>query len=322
MKRRDFIISGGAALAGPMIVRAQPRMPTIGFLSSGSPDGFAFYVTAFRNGLRETGYFEGWNVAVEYRWAAGHLDRLPALTADLIERKVGVIFADAQAALAAKAVTATVPIVFSCADDPLKLGLVRSLHQPGSNITGVSFHVSNIATKQLEILHAMISTGTVGYLFYSETPDAERESKDADAVARTFELKLRPAGAEGAEAFERAFETFVRSKADAIVVNDSLQFIGQRDRIVMLAAHDRVIAIYDLRPWAISGGLISCGPSVEDANRQCALYVARILKGAVAADMPIIQSTKIEMVVNLKTAKALGLALPQPLILAANEVIE
>jgi putative ABC transport system substrate-binding protein len=199
---------------------------------------------------------------------------------------------------------------------------VRSLDRPGSNVTGVSFHVSNIATKQLEILHAMISKGTVGYLFYSETPDAERQGKDAEATARTLGLKLRPASAEGAEEFERAFATFVQSRADAIVVDNSLRFIGQRSRIVMLAAHDRVIAIYDLRPWAISGGLISCGPSVEEANRRCALYVARILKGAVAADMPIIQSNKIELVVNLKTAKALGLAVPKPIILVADEVIE
>lgn len=295
----------------------------IGFISSTSAAGFAFYVTAFRNGLKQAGYFEGWNIAVEYRWADQQLDRLAALAADLVKRKVGAIFADSRSALAAKAATTTIPIVFSSGGDPIKLGLVSSLERPGGNVTGVSFVVPQIVAKRLEILHAMLpAAGTIGYLFDSETPRAESESKDVEAAAAALGLKLHAVSAHGAADIEAAFATFAQRRVDAIVAGGGSTFIGLRDRIVALAARYAIPAIYDLRPWAISGGLMSCGPSVEDANRQCGLYVARLLKGGMAADMPVIQSTKVELVINLKTAKTLGLAVPQTLLIAADEVIE
>lgn len=298
-------------------------MPTIGFLSNSSPEGFAFYVTALRNGLRQAGYFEGWNLAVEYRWAEGRIDRLPALAADLVGRKVGPIFADAQAALAAKTVTPTVPIVFSCAGDPLKLGLVRSLDRPGGNVTGVAFPISANPMKRLQMLHTLApKASAIGYLFDPDNPLAEHESKEVEAATRAFGLSFRPVQARGAGELEKAFAALVQAKADAIVVSGDAQFIGLRDQIIALAARQHLPALYNLRPWALSGGLMSYGPSIEDANRQCGLYVARLLRGASVSSLPVAQSSKIELVLNLKTAKALGLAVPQPLVLAADEVIE
>jgi putative ABC transport system substrate-binding protein len=324
MNRREFIgFSGGAAFAGQSVVRAQPRMPTIGFLSSSSPAGFAFYVTALRSGLREAGYFEGWNLAVEYRWADGRLDRLPAMAADLVGRKVGPIFADAQGALAAKAVTATVPIAFSCAGDPLKLGLVRSLDRPGANVTGVAFAVSAKPLKRLQMLRTLMpKVAGIGYLFDPDNPLAEYETKEVEAAAHDFGLTFRPVHARNAGELEKAFTAFAQAGVGAIVVGSDTQFIGLRDQIIALAARRAIPALYNLRAWAVSGGLMSYGPSIEAANRQCGAYIARLLKGALAASLPVVQSSKIELVVNLKTAKLLGLGVPQQLILAADEVIE
>jgi putative tryptophan/tyrosine transport system substrate-binding protein len=324
MNRREFIgVIGGATLASPFVARAQPRMPTIGFLSSRSPTGFAFYVTAFRNGLRQAGYFEGWNVAVEYRWAADRIDRLPALAADLIGRKVGAIFADAQGALAAKAITATVPITFSCAGDPLQLGLVRSLDPPAGNVTGVACPVSATPMKRLQMLHALApKAAAIGYLYDPDNPLAEHESGEVEAATRAFGLTFQPVHARGANELDGAFAALAQARADAIVVSGDEQFIGLRDQIIAAAAEQKIPALYNLRPWAVSGGLMSYGPNTEDANHQCGLYVARLLRGASVASLPVILSNKIELVVNLKTAKALGLAVPQPLTLAADEVLE
>jgi putative ABC transport system substrate-binding protein len=324
MNRREFIgVMGGGALASPIVVRAQPRMPTIGFLSSSAPAGFAFNVTALRNGLKEAGYFEGWNLAVEYRWADGRIDHLPAMAADLVARKVGAIFADAQAALAAKTLTTTVPIVFSCAGDPLKLGLVRSLDRPDGNVTGVAFPVAANSMKRLQMLHTMApKVAAIGYLSDLDNPLAESDSKEIEAATHAFGLTFQPAHARGAGDLERAFAALVKAGVGAIVVGRDEQFIGLRDQIIACAGRRALPALYNLRPWAVSGGLMSYGPSIEDANRQCGLYVARLLKGASVASLPVILSSKIELVVNLKTAKALGLAVPQPLILAADEVIE
>ncbi len=298
-------------------------MPVIGFISSTSPTGFAFYVTAFRDGLKQAGYFEGWNVAIEYRWAEDQMDRLPGLATDLATRKVGAIFADSRSAAAAKAATTTIPIVFSSGSDPIKLGLVSSLDKPGGNITGVSFLVPAITMKRLEILHALLPVaGTIGYLFDSETPFADSQSEDIAAAARALGLKLHAVNVPGAGDLAGAFASFVRRRVDAIVVGGGTKFISRRDRIVALAARHAIPAIYELRPWAVSGGLLSFGPSVEDANRQCGRYVARILKGIVPAFLPVIRSTKVELVINLKTAKALGLSVPQTLLIAADEVIE
>jgi putative tryptophan/tyrosine transport system substrate-binding protein len=323
MNRREFTAAiGGAALIRPIAARAQ-AMPTIGFLNSNSPVGFAFYVTAFRNGLRDAGYFEGWNVAVEYRWAAGRIDRLPALATDLVERKVGAIFADAQAALAAKAVTTTVPIVFSCAGDPLELGLVRSLDRPGGNVTGVAFPISAKPMKRLQMLHTLAPKATtIGYLSDPDNQIAENESREIEKATRAFGLTFQPFHARGTGELEKAFAGIAKAGADAIVISSDVQFIGVRDQIIASAARRAVPAIYNLRPWAVSGGLMSYGPSIEDANRQCGIYVAHLLRGKSAANLPIIQASKLELVINQKTAKVLGLSVPQPLVLAADEVIE
>lgn len=324
MKRRKFIaLLGRAALARPITAYAQqPTMPTVGFISSTSPQGFAFYLAAFRNGLKQVGYFEGWNVSVEYRWAEGHIDRVPALVADLINRKVAVIFADTRAALAVKIATATTPIVFNGAGDPIKLGLVRSLDRPGGNVTGISFPVSTIATKTLQVLRAMVpAAAVIGYLRDPDDPLAENQTS-VDTMAHAFGLKLEVVNASGAADFARAFAAFVANRVDAIIVGTGLQFINFRDQIVALAARQTIPAIYNLRPWVIAGGLMSYGPSLEEATRQGGIYVARILKGASPADLPIVQSTKIELVINLKTAKTLGLSVSRPLLLAADELVE
>lgn len=324
MNRREFIgVIGGASLARPSVARAQPKMPTIGFLSSASPAGFAFYVTAFRNGLRQAGYFEGWNVAVEYRWAEGRIDRLPALAADLVARKVGAIFADAQGALAAKAATTTIPIAFSCAGDPLKLGLVSKLDAPPGNVTGVAFPVSAEPMKRLQMLHTLVAkAAAIGYLSDPDNPLAQHESDEVEAATRAFGLTFRPVHARGAGELNGAFAALIQVKADAVVVSGDAQFIGLRDQIIAAAADQKIPALYNLRPWAVSGGLMSYGPSIEEVNRQCGVYVAHLLKGASVASLPVVSSSKIELVVNLKTAKALGLAVPQPLALAADEQIE
>jgi putative ABC transport system substrate-binding protein len=325
MKRREFIaLLGSAALARPITAYAQqPTMPTVGLISSTSPQGLAFYLAAFRNGLKQGGYFEGWNVSVEYRWADGHIDRVPALVADLVNRKVAVIFADTRAALAVKTATATTPIVFNGAGDPIKLGLVRSLDRPGGNVTGISFPISTIATKTLQMLRAMVpAAAVIGYLYDPDDPLAENQASEVETVARAFGLRLKVVNATGAADFERAFAAFVHDGVDAIIVGTGLQFINFRDQIVALAARQTIPAIYSLRPWVIAGGLMSYGPSFEEATRQGGIYVARILKGASPADLPIVQSTKIELVINLKTVKTLGLSVSRPLLLAADELVE
>jgi putative tryptophan/tyrosine transport system substrate-binding protein len=326
MKRREFLTAlGAAALGCPLATRAQPpRMPTIGFLSSASPGGLKFYVTAFRRGLKDAGYFEGWNIAVEYLWAEGRIDRLPALTADLIKRQVAVIFADTQAALAAKAVTTTIPIVFCCAGDPLALGLVRNLDRPGGNITGVSFPVVANAIKRMQMLRALVpKAAAIGYLRDADNALAgKNETNEVTAAAHAFGMKFEAVDAGGASDLGSAFAAFVRHGADAIVVGGDPQFISVRDSIVALAARHRIPALYNLRPWAISGGLMSYGPNIENAVRQCGVYAAHILKGASAGEQLVGRSSKIELVINLKAAKTLRLTVPQPLLLAADEVIE
>jgi len=322
MQRRQFIVLlGGAAAAWPLAAHAQqPAMPVIGFMSSASPLGQAFYATAFRNGLKEGGYVEGSNVAIEYRWADGHVDRLPGFAADLINRKVAVIFADTLSALAAKAVTSAILIVFSSGGDPVKLGLVASLNQPGGNTTGATFLVSTLAPKRLELLHQMKPAATaIGYLLNPDYPGGKAEAIETEAAARALGLTVE---ARGGSDIESAFATFGRRRVDAIVVGSGPVYLSLRDQIVALAARDAIPAIYNLRIWAVSGGLMSYGPSIEEATRQCGVYVTQILKGAKPADMPVIQSAKFEFVINLKTARMLGLTVPQPLGVAADEVIE
>ena len=325
MRRREFIgLLGGAAAAWPLTAYAQqPAMPVIGFLSTASEAGQEFYATAFRKGLKEAGYIDGINVAIEYRWADGQVDRLPSLATDLANRKVAAIFGDTQAALAAKAVTSTIPIVFSTGGDPVKLGLVASVNRPGGNVTGAAFLVTTMAPKRLELLHAMTPKATViGFLPDPDFPAAKGEATDIAAAARTLGLKLEIVQPGGPSELEAAFATFVQRHVDAIVVGSGPMFMSLRDQIVVLAARNAIPAMYNLRPNAVSGGLMSYGPSIEDATRQCGAYVAQILKGAKPDDLPVTQSARFEFVINLKTAKALGITVPPMLLATADEVIE
>jgi putative tryptophan/tyrosine transport system substrate-binding protein len=324
VRRRDFIAMLGGVAAWPFSANAQQSaIPVIGLISSASPEGQGFYTAAFRNGLKEGGFIEGRNVAIEYRWAEGRTDRLPALADDLVKRKVAAIFADTQSALAAKALTAAIPIVFSSGGDPVKLGLVESLNRPGGNVTGASFLVSTLAPKRLELLHHMKPTATaIGYLLNPDYPGTKAEATDAAAAARALGLGLNIVEARSASDFEQAFAALVQNHIDALFVGSGPVYLSLRDQVVALAARHAMPAMYNLRPWAISGGLMSYGPSIEDATRECGVYVARILNGARPDELPVIQSAKFEFVINLKTAKTLGLTVPQALVVAADEVIE
>jgi len=283
----------------------------------------AFQVTAFRNGLKEVGYVEGQNVAVELRWAEGQLDRLPALAADLVGRQVAAIVGDVRSALAAKAATTTIPIVFTTAGDPVQLGLVASLNRPGGNITGVSFLVGTIASKRLELLRELIPTAAlIGYLVNPGNPTSEIETRDAEVAARALGLQLHVVVAYGERDFDQAFASFVQQRVDAMFVGGDPIFLNRRDQIVALAARHAIPAMYNLRQWPVAGGLISYGGSLTESFRQVGVYAGQILKGAKPADLPVQQSTRVELVINLKTAKALGLKVPLTLQVAADEVIE
>ena len=328
MKRREFItLIGGLAMAWPLIARAQqPTMPVIGFLHSTSPGGFAFYVTAFRNGLKEAGYTEGRNVAVEYRWAEGQLDRLPALAADLVSRQVAVIAADTRSTLIAKAATTTIPIVFSSGGDPVKLGFVTSLNRPGGNITGASFLTAAVAGKRLELLRELMPTATViDYLVNPDNALGQPEIADAEAAARTHGLKLHVVNvvnARGEYDFDQAFATIAQHRPDALFIGGDPLFLFQRHQLVPLVARHGIPAIYNQREYVLAGGLMSYGTNISDAVRQSGLYIGRILKGEKPGDLPVTQSARFELVINLNTAKTLGLKVPLTLQVAADEVIE
>jgi putative ABC transport system substrate-binding protein len=327
MRRRDFITLLGGVAGLPLAARAQqPALPVVGFLFSGSAAGMAFLVTAFRNGMKEVGYIEGRNVAVEYGWGEGHHDRLAALAADLVSRQVAVIAGDTRSTLIAKPATTTIPIVFFSGGDPVKLGIVTSLNRPGGNITGASFLVAQMAGKRLELLRELIPTATViDYLVNPEGPIGQPEIADAKGAAGTHGLKLEVVNvvnARGEYDFDQAFATIARHRPDALFVGGDPIFLSRRQELVSLVARHAIPTIYNQREYAVAGGLMSYGTNVSDAVRQTGVYTGRILKGEKPADLPVTQSARFELVINLNTAKALGLKVPLTLQVAADEVIE
>jgi putative ABC transport system substrate-binding protein len=325
MQRREFItLIGGAAAAWPLSARAQqPAMPVIGFLHSGSPDMYADRLRTFRQGLKEAGYVEGENVAIEYRWAENQYDRLPALAADLVRRQVAVIAANSPAALPAKAATTTIPIVFTSGLDPVAVGLVASLNRPGGNLTGIASLNVEIGPKRLELLHELVPTATIFALLLNPTnPYAQTLSRNLQAAARTLGLQLHVLHASTEREIDTVFAILTQLRAGGLVIGPDAFFNDRSEQLAALTVRHAVPAISQYREFAAAGGLMSYGGSTTDSFRQVGVYTGRILKGEKPADLPVVRSTKVEMILNLKTAKALGLTVPLPLIGRADEVIE
>ena len=327
MDRRTFNgCVAGSLLAVPLAARGQnSSIPVIGFLSGQSPGPWAAYVAAFRNGLNEAGYVEGKNVAIEFRWAEGQYDRLPALAADLVRRQVAVVVAVGGGAREAKAATTTIPIVFTTGNDPVVDGLVASLAHPGGNATGVSFVPAELAAKRLELLHQLVpKAAVIAMIVNPANRYAELRVRRVQEAARSFGLQLHVVSARTrtAEEIDAAFATLVKLQVGALLVDSDPFFNARRDQFVALAARYAVPAIYDTRDTVVAGGLMSYAGSIPEVYRQAGIYTGRILNGAKPADLPVLQPTKVELVINLKTAKALGLAIPQSLLLRADEVIQ
>ncbi len=321
MKRREFIALAGAMAAWPFAARAQQAMPVIGFLRNTSPKDSAFRLTALRKGLRETGFTEGHDVAIEYRWAEGQYDRLPELVADLIGRQVAVIVASGNASsVAAKAATSTIPIIFSTGEDPVQLGLVTSLNRPGGNVTGVSFFTGPLDAKRLELLHELVPKArTIAYLM---NPGSQVTMQEVQTAAASLRLDILILRVTTERELDAAFATILERNVGALLVGAGGFFIKIRDRLVALAADHALPASYEGRELTEVGGLMSYGASQPEAYRQAGVYVGRILKGAKPADLPVVLPPKYELIINIKTAKALGLRVPYSMQLLADEVIE
>jgi putative ABC transport system substrate-binding protein len=326
MKRREFIsLFSSVVVVWPLTARAQQAaMPVIGLLNSGSPKPFQSLVAAFRQGLSESGYVEGQNLAIEYRWAEGDYEKLTKLAADLVDLRVNVILANGPpAVVAAKAATTTIPIVFTSGGNPVELGFVSSLNQPGGNVTGVSFLTNELGGKRLELLRELIPAApSIGFLANPTRPSFQSEVKSAQQAAQALDVKLSVLNVSTEAEIDTAFAEFARQRIAAVLVGTDPFFFARRDHIVALANRLRVAAMYPFREYVVAGGLISYAPSVAEVFRQAGTYIAKILKGAKPADLPILQPTKFDLVLNLKTAKALGLTVSNQMQLLADEVIE
>jgi putative tryptophan/tyrosine transport system substrate-binding protein len=325
MRRREFItLFGGTTVTWPLAVRAQqPKTPVVGFLNGGSPDGYAPYVTGFLHGLNETGYGEGKNVTMDYQWARGQYDRLKEMATDLVRRKVAVIAANTPTAPVAKAATAEIPIVFVNTGDPVVAGLVASFNRPGGNVTGVSLLGPELETKRLELLDQLIpGTKPIGVLVNPMNPAADIQLRKLQEAAGVMKRQIDVVRASTPPDIEMAFKIVAQNGADGLLVVQDPFYNSRRDQIVALAARYRRPVVYPLREFADIGGLVSYGHDLVDGYRQMGVYVGRILKGEKPADLPVVQPTKFEFVINLKTAKTLGLTVPPSLLTTANEVIE
>jgi putative tryptophan/tyrosine transport system substrate-binding protein len=322
MNRREFIAGLGSAVAWPVLARGQqPTMPVIGFLNGGSPGGYAPMVASFHQGLKEIGFVEGKNVAVEYRWLEGQYDRAPAMVAELVRRQVAVIVANSPWAV--KAATTTIPIVFTTATDPVETGLVTSLSRPGGNITGVTQLNVEVAPKRLEFAHELVPAATVIAVLVNPTAySAENELRDLQASARILGVRLHVLGATTERDFDSVFATLVQLRAGALVIGNDGFLFSRSVQLGALTLRHRIPAIYQSGGFITAGGLMSYGGSTEDIYRTAGLYTGRILKGEKPADLPVQQATRVKLIVNLKTAKALGLTIPETLLATADEVIQ
>jgi putative ABC transport system substrate-binding protein len=326
VRRREFItLLGGAAVACPIVARAQPAIPVIGFLNGQSPDAFMGPLRGFREGLKESGYVEGENVIIDYRWAENQVDRVPALAADLVRRKVAVIVTMGNTqAFAAKEATPTIPIVFNVGDDPVRLGLVASLSRPGGNLTGVNFFTGELTAKRLELLRELVPrVARIAVLVTPANPTAmEVILRDAKAAAQSMGLQIQVLNANSANEINEAFAVLGHERPDALFVGSGPFFTARRVQLTQLAARHALPAIYSTRQHSDVGGLMSYGASTTDAWHQLAISAGRILKGAKAAELPVVQSSKFELVINLQTARMLGLTVSPSLLARADEVIE
>lgn len=326
MKRREFVTLISGAVAWPLVVRAQqPAMPVLGFINGASARGYAPQLAAFLKGLSEAGYVEGRNVVIEYRWAEGQFDRLPGMAADLVHREVAVIVATGTpAALAAKAATTTTPIVFETGSDPVQLGLVASLNRPGGNVTGVAQLAVEVVPKRLELLHELVPTARLIALLVDPTDAAvaEKTTQGAEAAARSLGLELHVLNASSERDFDAVFANLIKLRAGGLVISGGQFFNSRSTQLAALALRHGVPTVFPYREFAAAGGLISYGTSITDAYRLAGVYAGRVVKGEKPADLPVQQAIKVELIINLKTAKTLRITMPLPLIGRADEVIE